>query len=90
MTRSFIAASLLALSVTATTAASGTDQGKPDPTQQALVQMLSEAQSREAQALVQVWSLRAEVEDLRAQVASATRRADEAEAKLKTTGEATK
>lgn len=47
-----------------------------DPAQSALVQMLQEAQAREAQALVQVYTLRA-------QVAAEKARADAAEAKLK-------
>jgi hypothetical protein len=51
-------------------------QSAPDPTQQALAQMIGEAQSREAQALVQVYTLRT-------QVAAEKKRADDAEAKLK-------
>lgn len=55
----------------------------PDPAQQALVQMIGEAQSREAQALVQVYTLRA-------QFAAEKKRADDAEAKLKAADEPSK
>jgi ATP/maltotriose-dependent transcriptional regulator MalT len=56
---------------------------KPDPAQQALVQMLQEAQSREAQALVQAYALRAQIAEMKERLDAATKRADEAEAKLK-------
>ncbi len=56
---------------------------KVDPVQQALVQMLQEAQGREAQALVQIYSLKAQIGDLQSQLAEQTRRADEAQGKTK-------
>jgi hypothetical protein len=60
--------------------AAGAPQQDTSP-QQALVQMLQEAQGREAQALVQVYALRT-------QVALEKQRADEAEAKLKASSKA--
>jgi hypothetical protein len=48
----------------------------PEPAQAALVQMLQEAQGREANALVQLYAARA-------QVAAEKARADEAEARIK-------
>lgn len=48
----------------------------PDPAQQAMVQMLQEAQAREAQALLQVYTLRS-------RLTVETARADAAEARLK-------
>ena len=56
---------------------------QPDPTQQALVQMIQDAQGREAQALVQVYTLRGQLADMKARLDNETRRADEAEARLK-------
>lgn len=47
------------------------EPAKPDPAQQALGQMLAEAQVREAQALIQVYSLRARIADLEHQLATA-------------------
>ena len=40
----------------------------PQPAQQALVQMLQEAQGREAQALVEVYTLQAQVTELRQRI----------------------
>lgn len=57
--------------------------GRPDPMQQALVQMVGEAQTREAQALVQVYTLRAELTETKARLEAETARADAAEVKLK-------
>lgn len=77
MNRILFAAALFATSATAF----ATEQPKVDPTQQALVQMLSEAQSREANALVQVYALRAQVADLKARLEAETARAERAEAR---------
>ena len=74
MIRRIALAALLALTATVAFA----QQQSPDPAQAALGQMVGECQNREAQALVQVYALRA-------QLAAATKRADEAEAKLKGT-----
>jgi hypothetical protein len=51
-------------------------QETPPPAQQALAQMVGEAQQREASALMQVYSLRA-------QLVAERQRADDAEARLK-------
>ncbi|MCJ2009213.1 hypothetical protein [Methylobacterium sp. J-092] len=64
-------------------------QPQPDPTQQALGQMLAEAQGREASALVQAYTLRVKLAEVTAQRDAETKRADEAEAKLKAAEKAT-
>lgn len=59
-------------------------QQRPDPTAQALAQMVGQAQERELAALSQAYALRAQVAELQAQLTAEKKRADEAEAKLKT------
>ncbi|MEN3208655.1 hypothetical protein PUR23_01235 [Methylorubrum populi] len=67
---------LVAVALLAVCGSAFAEERAPDPAQQALVQMVQEAQQREALALVQVYRLRA-------QLAAMTKRAEEAEAKLK-------
>lgn len=66
-----------------TVAASAAEPTHPaDPAQQALAQMVGEAQSREANALVQVFTLKGQIADLKKSLADAKARAKAAEAKL--------
>lgn len=52
---------LVAVAFVAVTGSAIAQERAPDPAQQALVQMIQEAQQREAQVLVQVYSLRAQL-----------------------------
>lgn len=54
----------------------------PDPSVLALGQMAQQCQAREAQALVQGYTVQAQVKALQEQVAAEKKRADDAEAKL--------
>jgi hypothetical protein len=62
--------------------------GKPDPAQRVLMQMLQDAQGREARALLQVYAINEQMAEMDAKLKTANERADAAEAKLKAAPEA--
>lgn len=73
----------MTLAAVATPAGAADVQPSPPPEVQALGRMAQECQGREASALVQTYALQARLAEAQARLAAETKRADDAEAKLK-------